>query len=80
MMKKLVLAAAIVVAFGSNSYAQNAQPVIPLPFSPSGSFSSLTATASSASVALPLGATVVFSNTGTTAVSCTCLLYTSRCV
>jgi hypothetical protein len=40
-------------------------------FAPNGNFATLTATGSSASVALPAGAVVVFSNTGTTTVSCT---------
>lgn len=40
-------------------------------FAPAGTFATLTATASSASVALPAGAVVMFQNTGTTAVSCT---------
>lgn len=40
-------------------------------FAPAGTFATLTATASSASVALPAGAVVIFQNTGTTAVSCT---------
>jgi hypothetical protein len=40
-------------------------------FTPNGNYANLTATASSASVALPTGATVLFQNTGTTAVSCT---------
>lgn len=40
-------------------------------FTPAGTYASLTATGSSASVALPAGAVVVFQNTGTTAVSCT---------
>lgn len=40
-------------------------------FTPGGTYASLTATGSSASVALPLGVTVQFQNTGTTAVSCT---------
>ena len=41
------------------------------PFAPGAAFATLTATGSSADVALPTGATVVFYNTGTTAVSCT---------
>lgn len=40
-------------------------------FAPAGTFATLTATGSSASVALPAGAVVLFQNTGTTAVSCT---------
>lgn len=40
-------------------------------FTPGLTFASLTATGSSASVALPAGATVAFQNTGTTTVSCT---------
>ncbi len=40
-------------------------------FTPGGTFATLTATGSSASVALPAGVTVAFQNTGTTAVSCT---------
>jgi hypothetical protein len=40
-------------------------------FTPSGNYATLTATNSSASVALPNGGTVQFANTGTTAVSCT---------
>ncbi len=40
-------------------------------FAPAGTFATITATASSASVALPAGAVVIFQNTGTTAVSCT---------
>jgi hypothetical protein len=40
-------------------------------FAPGGTFATLTATGSSASVALPAGSTVAFQNTGTTAVSCT---------
>ncbi len=40
-------------------------------FAPAGTFANLTATGSSASVALPAGAVVAFQNTGTTAVSCT---------
>jgi flagellin-like hook-associated protein FlgL len=40
-------------------------------FTPGGTFATLTATGSSASVALPAGATVAFQNTGTTTVSCT---------
>lgn len=40
-------------------------------FVPNGSFATLTATASSASVALPTGFAVLFQNVGTTTVSCT---------
>lgn len=40
-------------------------------FQPGGAFASLTATGSSASVALPAGTVVAFQNTGTTTVSCT---------
>lgn len=40
-------------------------------FAPNGNFANLTATNSSASVALPAGAVVIFQNTGTTTVSCT---------
>lgn len=40
-------------------------------FTPGGVFATLTATASSASVALPAGTTVALQNTGTTTVSCT---------
>lgn len=40
-------------------------------FAPGGAFATLTATGSSASVALPTGAVVIFQNAGTTAVSCT---------
>lgn len=40
-------------------------------FTPGGTFATLTATNASASVALPVGATVAFQNTGTTTVSCT---------
>lgn len=40
-------------------------------FTPNLNFATLTATASSASVALPAGATVYFQNVGTTTVSCT---------
>lgn len=40
-------------------------------FAPAGTFATLTASGSSASVALPAGAVVIFQNTGTTAVSCT---------
>lgn len=40
-------------------------------FTPALTFSTLTATGSSASTALPAGTTVFFQNTGTTAVSCT---------
>lgn len=40
-------------------------------FTPNGNFATLTASASSGSVALPAGATVAFQNTGTTTVSCT---------
>src|SRR6202453_4772735 len=40
-------------------------------FAPAGTFATITATNSSASVALPAGAVVAFQNTGTTAVSCT---------
>lgn len=40
-------------------------------FTPGGTFATLTATATSASVALPAGSTVAIQNTGTTAVSCT---------
>jgi hypothetical protein len=40
-------------------------------FTPGGTFATLTATAASASVALPAGTTVAFQNTGTTTVSCT---------
>jgi hypothetical protein len=40
-------------------------------FTPGLTFATLTATASSASVALPVGATVFFQNNGTTTVSCT---------
>lgn len=40
-------------------------------FTPGGTFATLTATGSSASVALPAGAVVAIQNTGTTAVSCT---------
>lgn len=39
-------------------------------FAPNNNFATLTATGSSASVALPAGATVALQNTGTTAVSC----------
>ena len=41
------------------------------PFVPGGTFATLTATASSASVALPSGAAVLLQNTGGSAVSCT---------
>lgn len=40
-------------------------------FAPGGAFATLTASASSGSVALPAGAVVIFQNVGTTAVSCT---------
>lgn len=40
-------------------------------FQPGGAFATLTATGSSASVALPAGTVVAFQNTGTTTVSCT---------
>ena len=40
-------------------------------FTPGGTYATLTATAASASVALPAGATVAVQNTGTTTVSCT---------
>lgn len=40
-------------------------------FTPNGSYANLTATGSSASVALPAGTTVALQNTGTTTVSCT---------
>lgn len=40
-------------------------------FAPNGNFANLTAAGTSGSVALPAGAVVVFSNTGTTTVSCT---------
>ena len=69
-MNKTVIAA-ILLCFGCSAGAQNAQPVVPLPFAPNGRFANLTATGSSASVALPLGSVVIFYNTGTTAVSCT---------
>ena len=40
-------------------------------FTPNGNFANLTATSSSASVALPAGTTVAFQNTGSATVSCT---------
>jgi hypothetical protein len=40
-------------------------------FTPGGTYATLTATNASASVALPLGTTVAFQNSGTTTVSCT---------
>ena len=40
-------------------------------FTPNGVFATLTATGSSASVALPTGTTIAFQNSGTTTVSCT---------
>lgn len=40
-------------------------------FQPGGAFATLTATGSSASVALPAGTVIAFQNTGTTTVSCT---------
>lgn len=40
-------------------------------FTPNGNYANLTATNSSASVALPAGTTVAFQNSGTTSVSCT---------